>query len=121
MTRPTVPGVLDLTALAASADRLTWSPDGHRLTTPDGYAIAADGRAHAKASSAERWYVATDPSGREVAIGYGEHGLAKCKRYCERHASDLRIAQLANSLPAPAETPISNNAEPAPVGQQPLL
>lgn len=31
----------------------------------------------------EPWWEARDSTGREIAAGYGDSGLAKCKSFCE--------------------------------------
>jgi hypothetical protein len=76
------PGPLDLVALSLATSRLVWTPDHLGEVTPEGYAITTTGDNPA-------YHVAFKPGGRsptnELCAGAGDLGLAKCKRYCERH------------------------------------
>lgn len=37
------------------------------------------------------WWEAKDASGKDVAAGYGDDGLAKCKLYCSQHAQRVEL------------------------------
>jgi hypothetical protein len=113
----TIPGTLDYAALALNASTLApWEPKPNGSLTAHGYTITRQGDHTA-------YYTAYAPGGVAqsnelgAGAGAGSHGLAKCVRYCERHASKgddqapVLIAT-AETAPAPSSNSVSSNNKP---------